>query len=86
MKGYGRYFGGKMVWLLITFVFALLLNFILPRLMPGDPVAVITQRVTQGMQSQSGIQAVYEEYRRSLSEGNSEPQSKQRKAQKGAKK
>jgi peptide/nickel transport system permease protein len=51
-----------MVWLLITFVFALLLNFILPRLMPGDPVAVITQRCTQGMQSQSGIQAVYEEY------------------------
>jgi len=62
LKGYFRYFGGKMVWLLTTFVFAFLLNFILPRLMPGDPVAVITQRVTQGMQSQSGIQAVYEEY------------------------
>ena len=62
MKGYFRYFGGKMVWLLITFIFAFLLNFILPRLMPGDPVAVITQRVTQGMQSQAGIQAVYEEY------------------------
>ena len=62
MKGYFKYFGGKMVWLLITFVFAFLLNFILPRLMPGDPVAVITQRVTQGMQSQAGIQAVYEEY------------------------
>ena len=62
MKGYFKYFGGKMVWVLITLVFAFLLNFILPRLMPGDPVAVITQRVTQGMQSQSGIQAVYEEY------------------------
>jgi peptide/nickel transport system permease protein len=62
LKGYFRYFGGKMVWLLITFIFAFLLNFILPRLMPGDPVAVITQRVTQGMQSQAGIQAVYEEY------------------------
>ena len=62
MKGYFKYFGGKMVWLLITFIFAFLLNFILPRLMPGNPVAVITQRVTQGMQSQAGIQAVYEEY------------------------
>jgi peptide/nickel transport system permease protein len=62
LKGYGRYFGGKMVWLLITFLAAFLLNFILPRLMPGDPVAVITQRVTQGMDSQAGIQAVYEEY------------------------
>ena len=62
MKGYFRYFGGKMVWILITFIAAFLLNFFLPRLMPGDPVAVITQRVTQGMQSQAGVQRVYEEY------------------------
>ena len=62
MKAYARYFGGKLVWLLITFVAAFVLNFTLPRLMPGDPVAIITQRVTQGMQSQSGIQQVYEEY------------------------
>jgi peptide/nickel transport system permease protein len=62
LKGYFRYFGGKVVWIIITFIFAFLLNFMLPRLMPGDPVAVITQRVTTGMQSQSGIQAVYEEY------------------------
>jgi peptide/nickel transport system permease protein len=32
--------------------------------MPGDPVAIITQRVAQGMTSQSGIQKVYEEYAR----------------------
>jgi len=51
-----------MVWFLITLVCAFILNFILPRLMPGDPVAVITQRVTQGMQSQSGVQAVYNQY------------------------
>jgi peptide/nickel transport system permease protein len=30
--------------------------------MPGDPVAVITQRVTTGMTSQTGVQKVYEEY------------------------
>ena len=30
--------------------------------MPGDPVAVITQRVAQGMTSQTGVQAIYEEY------------------------
>jgi peptide/nickel transport system permease protein len=47
---------------LITFVCAFLLNFILPRLMPGDPVAIITQRVTTGMASQSGVAAVYKEY------------------------
>jgi peptide/nickel transport system permease protein len=62
LKGYLKYFGGKMVWLLITLVAAFLLNFILPRLMPGDPVAVITQRVTMGMTSQAGVQRVYEQY------------------------
>ncbi len=62
MKAYSKYFGRKLIWLLITFFVAFLLNFILPRLMPGDPVAVITQRVTAGMQSQAGIQRVYEQY------------------------
>ena len=62
MKGYLKYFGTKLVWFLITFVLAFLLNFILPRLMPGDPVAVITQRVVQGMQSSAGVQAVYNQY------------------------
>ena len=62
MKGYRQYFLTKLGWFLITFACAFLLNFILPRLMPGDPVAVITQRVTQGMTSQSGVAAVYQEY------------------------
>jgi len=62
LKGYLKYFGKKLAWFLVTFVCAFLLNFILPRLMPGDPVAVITQRVVQGMESQSGIQRVYEQY------------------------
>jgi peptide/nickel transport system permease protein len=62
LKGYRKYFGKKLAWFFITFVFAFLLNFILPRLMPGDPVAVITQRVTTGMTSQTGVQKVYEEY------------------------
>jgi peptide/nickel transport system permease protein len=62
LKGYARYFGKKLVWFIITLIAAFLLNFILPRLMPGDPVAVITQRVTMGMQSQSGIQEIYLQY------------------------
>jgi peptide/nickel transport system permease protein len=62
LKGYLKYFGSKLIWFLVTMVFAFMLNFILPRLMPGDPVAVITQRVVQGMSSQAGIQKVYEEY------------------------
>lgn len=62
MKGYRKYFAKKLVWFLVTLVFAFLLNFILPRLMPGDPVATITQRVVQGMTSQAGIQKVYQQY------------------------
>jgi peptide/nickel transport system permease protein len=62
LKGYLKYFGNKVIWFVVTLIFAFILNFILPRLMPGDPVAIITQRVVQGMSSQSGVQAVYEEY------------------------
>ena len=57
-----RYFGTKLIWFLITLVCGFLLNFILPRLMPGDPVAVIMARVAPGMSSQSGIQQVYNQY------------------------
>ncbi len=62
MKAYRKYFTGKLIWFLITLVFAFLLNFILPRLMPGDPVAIITQKVAQGMTSQAGIAKVYQQY------------------------
>ena len=62
MKGYRKYFLSKFLWFLITLVCAFVLNFVLPRLMPGDPVAVITAKVVQGMSSQTGTQAVYREY------------------------
>ena len=62
MKGYRRYFLGKLGWLLVTFVFAFILNFTLPRLMPGDPVAAITSRLAQGMSNSTGMKQVYEQY------------------------
>ena len=62
MKGYVRYFGGKMGWFLITLLAAFILNFTLPRLMPGDPVAAIISRVAQGMSDATGVQAIYEQY------------------------
>jgi len=62
LKGYRKYFLNKVVWLLVTFVFAFLLNFFLPRMMPGDPVAAITARLAQGMSNTSGIQKIYQEY------------------------
>ena len=62
MKGYRRYFLNKLGWFAITFVFAFLLNFMLPRLMPGDPVAAIVARQAQGMSNSTGVQAIYEQY------------------------
>ncbi len=62
MKGYRRYFLNKFFWFSLTLVFAFILNFILPRLMPGDPVAAITARMAQGMSNTAGVQAIYEQY------------------------
>ena len=62
LKGYRRYFLKKLGWFAITFVFAFLLNFILPRLMPGDPVAAIVARQAQGMSNSTGVQAIYQQY------------------------
>ena len=62
MKAYQKYFINKLGWFLVTLVCAFLLNFILPRLMPGDPVAAIVSRLAQGMSNTTGIQAIYQQY------------------------
>jgi len=62
LKGYRKYFGTKLLWFLITLVCAFILNFILPRLMPGDPVAAIVSRLAQGVSNATGVQAIYQQY------------------------
>jgi peptide/nickel transport system permease protein len=62
LKGYRKYFLNKLLWFFVTFVCAFLLNFILPRLMPGDPVAAIVSRLAQGMSNTTGVQAIYQQY------------------------
>jgi peptide/nickel transport system permease protein len=62
LKGYWKYFLGKLGWFLVTFIFAVILNFILPRLMPGDPIAGIVSHLAQGMTNTTGIQAIYKQY------------------------
>ena len=39
-----------------------ILNFILPRLMPGDPVRAIVSRLAQGMTNATGVQAIYQQF------------------------
>jgi peptide/nickel transport system permease protein len=62
LKGYVKYFSGKLAWFFVTFVAAFILNFILPRLMPGDPVAAIVARLAQGLSNATGVQAIYQQY------------------------
>ena len=48
-KGMRKYFKKKIFWFIITFLAAVILNFILPRLMPGDPVnAIVGKSVSPG--------------------------------------
>ena len=46
--GLARYLGRKLVWTIIVFFVALLLNFLLPRLIPGNPVDVIVGTLARG--------------------------------------
>lgn len=62
MKGYKKYYTQKIVWYLITLIFAVALNFVLPRLMPGDPVSAIAGQVAEGMTDAQAIKKVYDEY------------------------
>ena len=48
MKGLGRYYGKKVLWYLLTLAIAIVLNFALPRLIPGNPVSQIVTQMTQG--------------------------------------
>ena len=62
MKGYIKYFRKKIIWFLLTLIVAVVLNFVLPRLMPADPVAAITGKMAQGMTDASAVQEIYERY------------------------
>ena len=62
MKGYKKYYTQKIVWYLITLIFAVALNFVLPRLMPCDPVSAIAGQAAEGMTDAQAIKKVYDEY------------------------
>ena len=63
MKGYKKYYLTKIGWYLVTLLVALVLNFILPRLMPGNPVDAIAQNaIAPGMEA-SAVEKVLADYR-----------------------
>ncbi len=62
MKGFRKYYGQKILWYIFTLIIAVILNFILPRLMPGDPTSAIVSKAVTGMTDATAVQKVLEEY------------------------
>lgn len=62
MKGMKKYYAQKVLWYIITLILAVVLNFVLPRLMPGDPVSALVSKAATGMTDASAIQKVISEY------------------------
>ncbi len=62
MNAYSKYFIKKSMWYLLTLIIAIGLNFILPRLIRGNPVSMIVSQVTQGMTDSDSIKKVYETF------------------------
>lgn len=62
LKRFAKYIGKRLGWYLLTFFFALLLNFYLPRLVPGDPISqIVSQIATGGVESET-MQKLYDTY------------------------
>ncbi|SDS99744.1 ABC transporter permease [Microlunatus soli] len=60
---FAKYLGRKAIWYLIALVVALLLNFLLPRLIPGNPVdAIVSQMARGGGASGEQMKTIYAHY------------------------
>ncbi|CAM3714943.1 ABC transporter permease [Marinicrinis lubricantis] len=62
MSPYARYFVKKFFWYFLTLVIAVILNFLLPRLIEGNPVSIVASQVSAGMTDSDSIKKVYENF------------------------
>lgn len=62
MSAYGKYVVKKLFWYFLTLVIAIGLNFMLPRMIEGNPVSMIVSQMTQGMTESDTIKRVYETF------------------------
>jgi peptide/nickel transport system permease protein len=62
--GLRRYLARKTLWYLGALVVAVLLNFLLPRLIPGNPVDIIVSQLGRGGLSSEAQQRIYEDFTR----------------------
>lgn len=62
MTQFQRYILKKAGWFLVAFFVALILNFYLPRMVPGNPVDSIVSQMAQGGADAASMEAIYETY------------------------
>ncbi|TBL71453.1 ABC transporter permease [Paenibacillus thalictri] len=62
MNAYVKYFVNKFFWYLLTLLIAIVLNFLLPRLIDGNPVSIIVSQVSAGMTDSDTIKKVYDTF------------------------
>jgi peptide/nickel transport system permease protein len=62
LKGLQRYLLKKAGWYSLTLFVALILNFILPRLIPGNPVDVLVAQSASGFMDQAAVMRIYNTY------------------------
>ena len=74
LKGYFKYFLRKLRWYLLTLVVAVMLNFFLPRMVPGNTIAAITNSQVVGMTDKSAIQEVMNKYTKQFGLDKSTPE------------
>lgn len=75
MSPFAKYVLQKTVWFLAAFLVALILNFFLPRMVPGNPVDSIISQMSQGGQADSAsMQRIYETYMEEFGLNDSAPE------------
>ncbi|MDR1868140.1 MAG: ABC transporter permease [Treponema sp.] len=62
MNGLQKYFRKKALWYLLTLFVAIFLNFLLPRLIPGNPVDVLVAEATGSLTDANAIKQIYDNY------------------------
>jgi peptide/nickel transport system permease protein len=62
MNSYIKYLRSKIGWYILTLIVALTINFLLPRLVRGNPVDTIVSSLVQGMTDRDQIKRAYETF------------------------
>ena len=62
MRGYTKYLLKKFFWYLVTLFVAVFLNFLLPRLIPGNPISFLVTQATAGLSDAAALKQIYEAY------------------------